>query len=100
MTRWPDYFFNIWPFSAMKIRPIKSQIAKEGAAFCQIRNNPFKNCQRLVNFCQSGKISPNLVTLDGGPLARSTLTKAVVYVRPSFGKSAAAAFDIEYVDNE
>ena len=77
-----------------------SQKYQVGSAISQIRNKTLKICQRLVNFCQSGKISPNLVTLDGGPLARSTLTKAVVYVRPSFGKSAAAAFDIEYVDNE
>ena len=40
----------------MKISPIKSQI-------CQIRYKKSKNCKRLVNFCQSGEISPNLVTL-------------------------------------
>ena len=25
-----------------------------------------KNCQRLLTFCQSGEISPNLVTLPAG----------------------------------
>ena len=36
---------------------------KVSAAFCQIRNKPSKFGQILVNFCQSGEFSPNLVTL-------------------------------------
>ena len=40
-----------------------SQLAIVGSAFCQKRNKPPKVCQKLVNFCQSGEISPNLVTL-------------------------------------
>ena len=51
-------FFNIWPFAIMKIGPIMSQISQS-----QLRNKLSKICQRLVNFCQSGEISPNLVTL-------------------------------------
>ena len=31
--------------------------------FCQILNEPFKNCQRILKFYGLGKISPNLVTL-------------------------------------
>ena len=61
IARW--FFFNICPFSVMKICPIKSQIAKVCYAFCQIRNKPSKICLTLLNFCQNGKISPNLVTL-------------------------------------
>ena len=38
-------FFNIWPFAAMKISPIMSQI-------CQIKNKLSKICQILVNFCK------------------------------------------------
>ena len=49
-------FFNIWLFATTKTNPVMKQI-------CQIRNKPSKNCQRLVKFCQSGEISPNLVTL-------------------------------------
>ena len=63
VTRWLDNFFNIWPFTAVKISPIISQIPKVCSAFCQIRNRLSKICQIFVNFCQSGKISQNLVTL-------------------------------------
>ena len=41
------------------------EYAKIGSAFCQIRKKHSKICQKLVNFCQSGEISPNLVTLIG-----------------------------------
>ena len=47
----------------MKISPKSHKFAKEGSEFCQKRNNPSKDFQWLVNFCQSGKILPNLVTL-------------------------------------
>ena len=45
----------------MIICPYKS--FKVFSIFCQILNNLPKNCQRSFKFCQSGKISPNLVTL-------------------------------------
>ena len=56
-------FFNIWPFPSRKICSIAYKIAKIGHKCCQILNLPSKNCQRLLRFCQSGEISPNLVTL-------------------------------------
>ena len=65
---WPDaqiVVFIICPFSAMKISPIISKIAKVDSAFCQIGNKLSKICQRLANFCKRGEISPNLVTLKG-----------------------------------
>ena len=37
--------------------------AKVGSKFCPILINPWKNCHRLLKRFQSGKISPNLVTL-------------------------------------
>ena len=37
--------------------------AKEGSKFCQILNNPSKNCQSLSKCHQSGEISQNLVAL-------------------------------------
>ena len=48
-------------FTTMIICPYKS--FKVFSIFCQILNNLPKNCQRSFKFCQSGKISPNLVTL-------------------------------------
>ena len=39
------------------------KIAKVGSKFCQMLNKPKKNCQTLLNFCKSDKISHNLVTL-------------------------------------
>ena len=56
-------FFNIWPFAAMKISPIISQMCKSMLIICQIRRRLSKIWQILANFCQSDKISPNLVTL-------------------------------------
>ena len=41
-----------------------NKFAKIGLIFCQIRNEPSKFVQRLVKFCQSGEILPNLVTLQ------------------------------------
>ena len=57
-------FFSIWLFATMQISPLMSQICQSRLSICQKRNKLSKNCQRLVNFCQSGKISPNLVTLS------------------------------------
>ena len=59
-------FFSIGPFAAMKISPIMSKFAKVWSAFCQIRNKLSTVCQKLpklVNFCHSGEILPDLVTL-------------------------------------
>ena len=40
-----------------------SQNCQSRLSILPVRNKPPKICQRLVNFCQSGQISPNLVTL-------------------------------------
>ena len=40
-----------------------SAVWPDGSKFCQILSYPSKNGQRLLKFSQSGKISPNLVTL-------------------------------------
>ena len=50
VTRWVDYFFNVWPSKCSK--------------FCQILKRLFKTCQSLLEFCPRGEISPNLVTLS------------------------------------
>ena len=67
-------FLNIWPFATMKTRQRCYKFAKVGSAFCQIRNELSKVCQRLVNFCQSGENSPNLVTLQASEWMMSDLT--------------------------
>ena len=53
-----------------------SQICESRLSIFQIRNEQSKICQRLVNFCQSGEISPNLVTLLVPPThTRISLTR-------------------------
>ena len=53
--------FIICLFTTMKNCPIV--FTKVGNTFCQILNKPSQNCQRHFILCQSGEISPNLVTL-------------------------------------
>ena len=55
-------FFHIWPFASMKISPVTSQIYQSRLSILP-NNNFVKNLLRLVNFCQSGNIPRNLVTL-------------------------------------
>ena len=42
------------------------KIAKISSKFWQILNEHFQNCQSVLTLCQSGKILPNTVTLEGG----------------------------------
>ena len=63
VTRWIDYFSIFGHLQQWKLAKKRRIIAKLGSAFSQKRNKLAKNRQRLVNFCQSGEISPNLVTL-------------------------------------
>ena len=56
-------FLNIWPFATLKISPTMSQICQSRLSILPNKNKLSNFCQRLVNFCQSGKISPNLVIL-------------------------------------
>ena len=64
VTRWLDYFFNFWPFTTMKVCHFDEMFVEVGRLqFCQILNKPSKDCQKVLKFCQSGEISPNLVTV-------------------------------------
>ena len=56
-------FFNIWSFTTGKSWPKHDIFAKVGPKFCQSLNNPLTIWQIFINFCQSGEMSPNLVTL-------------------------------------
>ena len=57
VTRWPDCFVKIWPFTTITICP------KGDSQHCQIPNKPLKYCQTFLNICLSGEILQNLVTL-------------------------------------
>ena len=67
VTRWLDYFPTFGHLQQWTFAQLCNKFAKVGSTFCRIRNKPLKICQRLFQFCQSGKISPNLVTLVVGP---------------------------------
>ena len=54
VTRWLDYLYNIWPFRSMKFAQYHQHFTKVGTIFNQNLNEPSKNCQRLLIFCQSG----------------------------------------------
>ena len=56
VTRWL-YFFNVWPFTTLKISQISPNFAKVGSALCQIRNKLSKIYQRLETFAKVCKIS-------------------------------------------
>ena len=56
-------FFNIWSFATKKFSPIMSQIGQSMLSILPNMKKPSIICQILVNFCQSGKILPNLFTL-------------------------------------
>ena len=47
----------------MKICQKYTKFARVGSKFCQIVNELWKNCPRLLRFYQSGEIWPNLVAL-------------------------------------
>ena len=57
LTRWLDYFLNVWPLTTMKSCEIGStKIAKVGSKFWKLLNKSSKNCT-------SSEISENLVNL-------------------------------------
>ena len=57
----------------MKIWPNILKCAKLGSQFCPIQNKPSNNSQRVLKFCQSGEISPNLVGSKNGVQNFATL---------------------------
>ena len=62
---WPDgrIVFTFWTFTIMKIVIKHKNCAKVESTLNQIWNKTFKNWQRCLNLCQSGEITPNMVTL-------------------------------------
>ena len=63
VARWLEYLSKIWQFRARKFCPNSiNNFAKVG---CTLSNTKyfFQISKDFLTFCQSGKISPNLVTL-------------------------------------
>ena len=64
VTRWSAYFSVFGHLQQSKLAQKGHKFANVGSAIYKVKYKPSKICQRFVNFCQSGEISPNLVTLD------------------------------------
>ena len=72
VTRWPYYFFNIWPLTAKKFAQLHEKFIKLGATFCP--NRPFKfakvaklrqiwsHCLRPMKYLLVSKIWVNFAT--------------------------------------
>ena len=63
VTRWLDYFFNIWQFTAMPNLPNNKNISQIGFKSLPITEWIRKRLQKISENYQIGEISPNLVTL-------------------------------------
>ena len=63
VTRWLNYFKVCGNIQQRKLAQQHDIFAKVRLTFSQILNKPSKICPRLLKLCQSGEISPNLVTL-------------------------------------
>ena len=57
------FFYNFWQSTSTKICPMPYNLWQKRFKVCQIQ----KNRRELFRFCQSGKISPNHVTLALSP---------------------------------
>ena len=65
VTRWLLYYFSIFcHLQQWKFAQWQTKFVKVGSKVCQILNKLSINCQKPLRFCQSGKNSPNLVTLN------------------------------------
>ena len=81
---WPDDYITFSKFGHLqqsKLAQLQQKFAKLGAKFCQKLNRPFKIAQVFSKFCQSGKTSPNLVTLL---LLLYSISKPFLFYNSSF----------------
>ena len=60
VTKRLHYVFNFGQFKTIKFHPIAHIVCSK---ICPKLKKPYKNCPSLIKFCQSGKISSDLVTL-------------------------------------
>ena len=63
VTRWRNYFSDFWLFFTMKIWPMALKFPKVGSKVGQILKKHRKITKDFIKICQSGEISPSLVTL-------------------------------------
>ena len=63
MTRRLDFLSIFGPLQHWIFAQQHKKMTKVGSQFCQILNKVSRNCRTPIIFCQSGEISPNLVTL-------------------------------------
>ena len=65
VTRMLDYLQNIWPFRTLKFAQWHLKFVKVSWKFCKIIIKLLgTKWPKFLTLCQSGEISPNLVTLD------------------------------------
>ena len=60
---WPYGLIILIQFDHLQEKKFALKALARVGSFFQILKEPHKNCQRILKFCQSGEISPNLVTL-------------------------------------
>ena len=56
-----------------KVVQKQNNFAKVCPKFCQTLNNPSPTWRRFISFCQSGEISPNLITLILNPMSSMSI---------------------------
>ena len=65
VTRSQNVYSIFGHLQQYKLAQKHTEASKVGSKFCEILIKPSKDCQIFLTFCQSGEISPNLVTLHG-----------------------------------
>ena len=79
VTSWLAYFSIFGRLQQWKLAQSYHKFAKVGSVLCQIWTKPSNFFQWLVNFCQSGEISPNLVTQSA--ISKTKTLKAIISKR-------------------
>ena len=75
LPKWLNYVSIFAHLQQWKLAQNWKKFAKVSLLFCQIRNIPWKICPRLIKYCQSCEILPDLVTLPAEKIKFVWLTK-------------------------
>ena len=64
--KWPNGYISFQYLAIYNVKklPKHQKMPKEVQIFVKTLNKPSTICQRFLQFCQSGEILPNLVTLQ------------------------------------
>ena len=79
VTRWLEYFFNIWPFTTMNICPIPWKMAKVASKLRQIwkkHSKIAKDFKMLAKYGRTGGGSSGLVVIGGESCSRGRQFKS------------------------